>query len=77
MDNLVGALALAVIVNIEEEKASKSRLRSVGTAPGVGESDCPGRLCRDDASAVRDEVDVDGRKRACAKLVGGVVACGS
>ena len=34
--NVAGTLALAEIANVEEEKASKLRLRMVGAAPGVG-----------------------------------------
>ena len=38
MDNVVGTLALAVMVSGAGEKASKLRLLLVGTAPGAGES---------------------------------------
>ena len=38
MDNAVGTLPMAEIVDVKDEKASKLRLRLSGSAPGMGES---------------------------------------
>ena len=75
LDNGVGLLAYAIILNVTDEKASKSRLRITGAAPGVEGShfvfppDCFGRSYSGGAFDVRDRVNGNGRKSTCAGLV--------
>ena len=71
---VAGTLAPSVNVSANGEKASKFRLRMVGTAPAVGElrsvlpSDCLEWSRRDNASDVRVEVDVDDRESVYAEF---------
>ena len=75
MNNAVGAMALALIVNVEDPRASKLRISMGGTAPGVGEShfafpsDSFTWSCRGSFFDVRDELSVDAGQDVCAQLV--------
>ena len=74
LDDVVGMLALARIVNAKGGRAWKLRPRSWGVSPDAGEShfalpsDCLARSCRDGTFDVGDKV-CDAEREGCAQLV--------